>query len=327
MRILLTISGVSFSYPSLSGLSDMDGDGIPDYKDGAPTEAEDIDGYEDENGIPDYDNDGDGINDIDDDCPLNPEDIDGFMDDDGCPDIDNDNDGAIDYPDDFSCSSPQDDDEENQGHGAGASETGRRCETLVEEVVDQDLGAVLGPSRRRRHQVDQAEGLEADDGAHDEDVEGGRAEHGPGDVTESVPPVRSVNLSRLVKLPRNALQGARGHNHHKGDAKPHVCDDNRNFGPERIGKPRDRADSYHLQHLVYRPKLLVKHPLPDKGRYETRHRPWEDKYGPVNPREKRILRVKEQSQKYPYRHMQKYVHRRPHGRPAQNPVKVCVDVK
>jgi outer membrane protein OmpA-like peptidoglycan-associated protein len=78
---------------------DADGDKIPDELDNCPTEAEDFDGFEDEDGCPDLDNDGDGIADADDKCPNEPEDMDGFEDEDGCPDFDNDNDGILDVDD------------------------------------------------------------------------------------------------------------------------------------------------------------------------------------------------------------------------------------
>ncbi len=78
---------------------DNDEDGIADASDGCPDEAEDRDGYADEDGCPDPDNDGDGIVDGSDACPDEPEDIDGYRDDDGCPDPDNDNDGVEDARD------------------------------------------------------------------------------------------------------------------------------------------------------------------------------------------------------------------------------------
>jgi len=107
---------------------DKDGDGIKNAVDKCPTEPEDKDGYQDEDGCPDPDNDGDGVPDIDDQCPLQPgpaanhgcpdtdrdkdgvvdrldkcpdqpEDIDGFEDEDGCPDLDNDGDGIPDEQD------------------------------------------------------------------------------------------------------------------------------------------------------------------------------------------------------------------------------------
>jgi OOP family OmpA-OmpF porin len=78
---------------------DTDGDGIPDSIDKCPTEPEDKDGFQDEDGCPDPDNDGDGILDKDDKCPNEPEDKDGFQDEDGCPDPDNDGDGIPDVSD------------------------------------------------------------------------------------------------------------------------------------------------------------------------------------------------------------------------------------
>ncbi len=78
---------------------DSDGDGIPDKKDKAPYDAEDFDGFQDNDGIPDPDNDNDGILDVYDKAPNDPEDFDGFQDNDGIPDPDNDNDGILDIYD------------------------------------------------------------------------------------------------------------------------------------------------------------------------------------------------------------------------------------
>ncbi|MGB5287312.1 MAG: OmpA family protein, partial [Ignavibacteriaceae bacterium] len=60
-------------------------DGILDINDKCPNEAEDFDGFEDEDGCPDLDNDGDSILDVNDKCPNEAEDFDGFEDEDGCP--------------------------------------------------------------------------------------------------------------------------------------------------------------------------------------------------------------------------------------------------
>ncbi len=65
---------------------DNDNDGIPDDKDKCPNIAEDLDGYQDEDGCPDYDNDADGIPDSVDQCPMQPETYNGYKDEDGCPD-------------------------------------------------------------------------------------------------------------------------------------------------------------------------------------------------------------------------------------------------
>ncbi|HET7499454.1 MAG TPA: OmpA family protein, partial [Kofleriaceae bacterium] len=107
---------------------DRDRDGIVDALDRCPTEPEDRDGFEDDDGCPDPDNDKDGVLDAADACPMQPgitelkgcpavdtdgdgipdhqdacptqaEDKDGFEDGDGCPDPDNDKDGIPDAAD------------------------------------------------------------------------------------------------------------------------------------------------------------------------------------------------------------------------------------
>jgi outer membrane protein OmpA-like peptidoglycan-associated protein len=93
---------------------DNDGDGILDINDNCPDDAEDMDGYKDEDGCPDPDNDGDGVIDAQDQCPEEMEDMDGFQDDDGCPDPDNDGDGVLDA-DDNCPNTPAD--VEVDGHG------------------------------------------------------------------------------------------------------------------------------------------------------------------------------------------------------------------
>jgi outer membrane protein OmpA-like peptidoglycan-associated protein len=80
--------------------SDLDHDGLIDMEDGDPYRAEDYDGWQDGNGIPDPDNDGDGFLDAEDACPTTPEDFDSWQDSDGCPDIDNDEDTIPDGRDD-----------------------------------------------------------------------------------------------------------------------------------------------------------------------------------------------------------------------------------
>ncbi len=72
--------------PTASGSSDTDGDGIYGDADQCPEDAEDYDGFQDDDGCSDPDNDGDGIPDETDVCPLDPEDLDGTDDQDGCPD-------------------------------------------------------------------------------------------------------------------------------------------------------------------------------------------------------------------------------------------------
>jgi OOP family OmpA-OmpF porin len=54
--------------------------------DQCPTDPEDKDGFQDQDGCPDPDNDHDGIPDVKDKCPNEPETYNGFEDEDGCPD-------------------------------------------------------------------------------------------------------------------------------------------------------------------------------------------------------------------------------------------------
>jgi parallel beta-helix repeat protein len=78
---------------------DADNDGISDNLDKCASIAEDIDGFQDDDGCPDFDNDNDGIYDAQDKCPNEAEDLDAFEDKDGCPDLDNDKDGILDAAD------------------------------------------------------------------------------------------------------------------------------------------------------------------------------------------------------------------------------------
>lgn len=81
------------------GFADRDRDGVPDAFDACPTEPEDRDGFQDQDGCPDPDNDNDAILDVDDKCPNQAEDFDHFEDEDGCPEPDNDHDGIDDLHD------------------------------------------------------------------------------------------------------------------------------------------------------------------------------------------------------------------------------------
>jgi outer membrane protein OmpA-like peptidoglycan-associated protein len=85
--------------PALASRLDRDRDGLLDGVDKCPTNPEDRDGFEDEDGCPDPDNDKDGVADASDKCPTEAEDKDGFEDEDGCPEKDNDKDGIADASD------------------------------------------------------------------------------------------------------------------------------------------------------------------------------------------------------------------------------------
>jgi large repetitive protein len=78
---------------------DTDFDKLVDADDKCPNEREDKDGFQDDDGCPDFDNDMDGVLDDKDKCPSQSEDKDGFEDTDGCPDADNDSDGIVDSSD------------------------------------------------------------------------------------------------------------------------------------------------------------------------------------------------------------------------------------
>ncbi len=79
--------------------TDRDGDGVLDTDDTCPDDREDLDGFRDVDGCPEFDNDGDGVADGVDTCPDQPEDRDGNLDADGCPDPDDDGDGVPDVDD------------------------------------------------------------------------------------------------------------------------------------------------------------------------------------------------------------------------------------
>jgi hypothetical protein len=66
---------------------DIDQDGIADQSDQCPEQAEDKDGFQDEDGCLDVDNDQDGVPDQSDRCPSELEDKDRFEDEDGCPEF------------------------------------------------------------------------------------------------------------------------------------------------------------------------------------------------------------------------------------------------
>jgi len=93
------IGMIGYTMPGVEPILDTDGDTILDDVDQCPTEPEDFDGFQDEDGCPDLDNDSDGVLDVNDGCPNDAEDIDGFEDEDGCPDPDNDGDGILDVDD------------------------------------------------------------------------------------------------------------------------------------------------------------------------------------------------------------------------------------
>jgi outer membrane protein OmpA-like peptidoglycan-associated protein len=87
--------------PPAPAPADSDGDGVTDELDRCPATAEDVDGFEDEDGCPEHDNDRDFVPDVADRCPMEAETLNGVDDDDGCPDVspDADQDGVADVAD------------------------------------------------------------------------------------------------------------------------------------------------------------------------------------------------------------------------------------
>ncbi|MCA9674892.1 MAG: OmpA family protein [Kofleriaceae bacterium] len=115
--------------------ADNDADGILDGVDQCPNVAEDMDGFKDDDGCPedDDDSDGDGVPDATDQCPQQPEDMDGFQDEDGCPDLDNDGDGIPDVsdqcPNEAEVFNGQNDDD-------GCPDEGRQLATVTGTAVE-----------------------------------------------------------------------------------------------------------------------------------------------------------------------------------------------
>ncbi|WP_246357347.1 OmpA family protein [Pyxidicoccus fallax] len=102
------VKNVADRCPTSAGLAQLNGcadtdddkDGILNLADRCAAQAENVNGFEDEDGCPDDpDTDKDGLADSKDACPREAEDKDGFEDDNGCPDADNDQDGLADARD------------------------------------------------------------------------------------------------------------------------------------------------------------------------------------------------------------------------------------
>lgn len=138
--------------------SDADDDGVYDADDQCPTQKEDKDGFEDEDGCPDPDNDKDLIPDIRDKCPLQKEDRDTYKDDDGCPDPDNDGDGIPDIKD--LCPFKAE------------TKNGFQDQDGCPDVPDQDLDGVEDKKDKCPKQKEDKDGFQDDDGCPDPDNDG-----------------------------------------------------------------------------------------------------------------------------------------------------------
>jgi OOP family OmpA-OmpF porin len=115
-------------------IADDDRDGIANRADRCPKDAEDPDGFEDEDGCPDLDNDGDGIADARDRCPLRAETKNGIDDDDGCPETDEDGDRIVGTHD--LCP--------NEPESYNGFKDGDGCPDALPEDVRRFTGAIAG---------------------------------------------------------------------------------------------------------------------------------------------------------------------------------------
>ena len=138
---------------------DNDADGIKDDVDECKNEAEDLDGFEDANGCPDPDNDGDHVPDTVDECPNDAEDRDGNVDDDGCPDHDDDGDGIPDTRD--NCPLDAED------FDGDADEDG-----CPEDAADSDNDGILDVADKCPKLAEDRDGFEDEDGCPDADNDG-----------------------------------------------------------------------------------------------------------------------------------------------------------
>lgn len=136
---------------------DEDRDGVEDERDECPELEEDHDGFEDDDGCPEFDNDADGVGDLEDQCPRSVEDRDGFEDDDGCSDLDNDGDGVPDASD--GCPTTA------QGPTPDPSRSG--CPAL-----DRDSDDLLDSEDRCPDQNEDKDGHDDGDGCPDPDNDG-----------------------------------------------------------------------------------------------------------------------------------------------------------
>ena len=168
------------------GGADSDGDGIPDHRDACPYQAEDKDGFQDDDGCPDLDNDGDGIPDALDRCPNQAEDKDGFQDQDGCPDLDNDGDGIPDK-DDKCPNEPEDKDGFEDQDGCpdwdndkdGIPDAKDKCPNEPETLnglddddgcpeADRDRDGILDKDDKCPDEPEDKNGIEDEDGCPDD---------------------------------------------------------------------------------------------------------------------------------------------------------------
>ncbi|MFT7581330.1 MAG: outer membrane protein OmpA-like peptidoglycan-associated protein [Myxococcota bacterium] len=180
LRLFLGLGWTTFTADD-----DPDDDGIVGGADGCPEAAEDMDGFEDQDGCPDPDNDKDGVLDAADSCPDTREDNDGFEDQDGCPDLDNDNDGIADAAD-RCADAPEDKDGFEDADGCpdldndadGVADTDDKCPAEKEDAdgyqdadgcpdPDNDSDGVLDADDKCPAAPETTNGIDDEDGCPD----------------------------------------------------------------------------------------------------------------------------------------------------------------
>ncbi len=183
---MVTSIGVSRQF-GLGG-ADRDSDGVRDRDDFCPDLAEDLDGFQDGDGCPDFDNDMDGVPDAVDTAPDDPEDYDGFEDEDGAPDRDNDQDGIADKDDlcpdeaeDMDGHNDEDGcpDDFNDRDGDGVEDTQDGCPDEPEDLdgfedddgcpeLDNDLDGIPDDLDKCPDEAENYDGIDDDDGCPEE---------------------------------------------------------------------------------------------------------------------------------------------------------------
>ena len=188
------VAGVTYTKPlNLDG----DGDGIPDREDKCPEQAEDKDGFQDDDGCPDLDNDGDGVPDREDKCPDQAEDKDGWKDDDGCPEDDDDKDGdGIPDKADKCPDKPEDKDGWKDEDGC------------PEDDDDKDGDGIPDKADKCPDKPEDKDGFEDADGCPDPDNDGDgildgddRCPNTAGDAKGQGCPMKVVVTTKTIELP------------------------------------------------------------------------------------------------------------------------------